>query len=150
MSVWRTFWKDREGSALVEATVLTPMLCVLFFGVYEFSNVFYQQHLVSTGVRDAGRYLARVRDPYDTACWTNARNLATTGSISGGSLRVSGWNAADVSIGVTGSAGDEQIEVTGSFTYTSLGFLGFLGVSAPAISVTHLERKTPELSIGTC
>ena len=146
----RTLWKDREGSALVEGTVLMPFLCVLFFGVYEFSYIFYQQHLVSTGVRDAGRYLARVRDPTLGNCQTNARNLATTGSISGGTLRVSGWDTAGVAITVTGPAGDQSIQVTGSFTYAPLGFWGYFGFAIPTISVTHRERKTPELSIGNC
>jgi Flp pilus assembly protein TadG len=151
MSKWlRTLWKDREGSALVEGTVLMPVLAALFFGVYEFSYIFYQQHLVSTGVRDAGRYLARVRDPTLGNCQTNARNLAATGSISGGSLRVTGWNPADVAIAVTGAAGDQSIQVTGSFTYAPLGFWGFFGFTIPTISVTHRERKTPELSIGNC
>ena len=50
---------DKDGSALVEGAVLVPLLFVLLFGVYEFSWFFYQQHLVSTGVRDAARYLAR-------------------------------------------------------------------------------------------
>ena len=53
---------DKDGSALVEGAVLVPLLFVLLFGVYEFSWFFYQQHLVSTGVRDAARYLARVID----------------------------------------------------------------------------------------
>jgi Flp pilus assembly protein TadG len=147
----RTLWKDREGSALVEGTVLMPVLAALFFGVYEFSYIFYQQHLVSTGVRDAGRYLARVRDPTLGNCQTNARNLASTGSVSGGTYRrVTGWNPADVAIAVTGPAGDQSIQVTGSFTYAPLGFWGYFGFAIPTISVTHRERKTPELSIGNC
>jgi hypothetical protein len=32
------------------------------------------------------------------------------------------------------------INATGSFTYTSLGFLGYFGFSAPTITVTHSER----------
>ena len=42
---------------------MVPVLFTLMFGVLEFSYYFYQQHLVSTGVRDAARYLARVQDP---------------------------------------------------------------------------------------
>ena len=54
------FLRDQEGSALIEGAILVPVLFALIFGVLEFSYYFYQQHLVSTGVRDAARYLARV------------------------------------------------------------------------------------------
>jgi Flp pilus assembly protein TadG len=70
----RAFCGDTRGSALLEGTVLTPFLCVLLFGVYEFSNFFYQQHLVSTGVRDAARYLARAADPTASSAQTTAQN----------------------------------------------------------------------------
>jgi Flp pilus assembly protein TadG len=49
----RSIWRDIQGSALVEATALTPVLFALVFGVLEFSWYFYDQHRVSTGVRDA-------------------------------------------------------------------------------------------------
>src|SRR6516225_12427819 len=78
----RTSWRDERGSALIEATVLTPVLFVLVFGVLEFSWYFYNQHRVSTGIRDAARYLSRVSDPTDRRLQSNAKNLAVTGSIS--------------------------------------------------------------------
>lgn len=153
MPAWRTIAEDCDGSALIEGTVLMPLLCALFFGVYEFSYIFYQQHLASIGVRDAARYLARVNDPTLAGCQTNARNLAATGSIAGGTYRrVTGWDptTAEVPISVSGATGDQAIQVTGTFTYQPLGFWGYFGFSAPTITVTHTERKTPELSIGTC
>ena len=51
--------RDQTGSALVEATVLVPVLLILFLGVFEYSYVFYQQQLIEIGVRDAARYLSR-------------------------------------------------------------------------------------------
>ena len=62
MRMLQSLLGDKDGSALVEGAVLVPLLFVLLFGVYEFSWFFYQQHLVSTGIRDAARYLARVID----------------------------------------------------------------------------------------
>jgi len=44
---------DETGSALVEGAILLPLLIVLFIGIFEFSWFFYQQHLISLGVRDA-------------------------------------------------------------------------------------------------
>ena len=61
----QSLWRSTDGSALVEATVLTPVLIILFFGVFEFSWYFYNQQLVEIGVRDAARYLAR--GPYVSA-----------------------------------------------------------------------------------
>src|SRR5215472_15836849 len=39
----QTFRGDEEGSALIEAAILTPLLIVFFVGVFEFSWLFYQQ-----------------------------------------------------------------------------------------------------------
>src|SRR5215475_500957 len=100
----QALWCNHDGSALVEGAVLVPLLIVVLFGVYEFSWFFYQQHLASTGVRDAARYLARVNVPcdQDSPVWASqqayAKNLATTGSIAGGSPRVKGWTTAMVTL----------------------------------------------------
>ena len=65
----RSFWRDEEGSALVEATIVMPLLLSLFLGVFEFSWFFYNQQLVVSGLRDAARYMTRIeltdgnRDP---------------------------------------------------------------------------------------
>ena len=61
----KTLWRSTDGTALVEATIITPVLIVLFFGVFEFSWYFYNQQLVEIGVRDAARYIAR--GPYLSA-----------------------------------------------------------------------------------
>src|SRR3984957_19416862 len=64
-----SFWRDEEGSALVEATIVMPLLLSLFLGVFEFSWFFYNQQLVVSGLRDAARYMTRIeltdgnRDP---------------------------------------------------------------------------------------
>src|SRR5258706_15932819 len=95
----RLLRRDQDGSALVEGAVLVPLLFLLLFGVYEFSWFFYQQHLASTGIRDAARYLARVVHACNaySPTWASeeayARNLATSGSINGGAERIRGWSA---------------------------------------------------------
>ncbi|HLH98092.1 MAG TPA: TadE/TadG family type IV pilus assembly protein [Xanthobacteraceae bacterium] len=156
-----SLWNDRQGSALVEGALVIPFMCVLMFGIYEFSWAFYQQHLISTGLRDAARYLARTSDPCDSASpdWPaaeeNARNLATTGRITGGAARVKGWTAAMVTPQCTpventpapngpaayrGRATIYVITVSTRFTDPSLGLLGVVGLPAPVISVAHSER----------
>ena len=64
-----SLWRDEDGSALVEATIVMPLLITLFLGVFEFSWFFYNQQLVVSGLRDAARYMTRIeltdgnRDP---------------------------------------------------------------------------------------
>jgi Flp pilus assembly protein TadG len=153
----RSIWRDIQGSALVEATALTPVLFALVFGVMEFSWYFYDQHRVSTGVRDAARYLSRVLDPTAATLQTAAKNLAVTGDISGATMtpRVTGWTTGSVHVNVAsipnpvlqdgsqlyrGGANIEIVTVSTTFTYPSLGFLGLLGLTAPGISMAHSER----------
>jgi Flp pilus assembly protein TadG len=82
--------RDCDGSALVEATVVTPLIVSLYFGVFDFSWYFYNQQLVEAGVRDAARYMARIEltngntnpcaqtDPGGTLYTTDAANIAVT------------------------------------------------------------------------
>jgi hypothetical protein len=151
---------DEGGSALVEGAVLLPLLIVLFLGVFEFSWFFYQQHVVSTGLRDGARYLARVAGACEPiAAWSNAeadaRNLATTGSIYGGPPRVRGWTQQMVSTFCTSVANPVAadglpayrggraifvVTLSTRFSDPSLGFFSLLRLDPPAISVTHSER----------
>lgn len=155
------FLRDCSGSALVEGAVLLPLLCVLLFGIYEFSWFFYQQHVASIGIRDAARYLSRVTEPCQSnsrvwaAAQGYARNLATTGSIRGGPPRVKGWTAAMVSLQCTtvdnpvevdglpdyrGPPAINVVTVSSRFVDPSLGFFRFLGLDPPFISISHSER----------
>jgi Flp pilus assembly protein TadG len=166
----RSLRQDDEGSALVEASILTPILVILLVGTYDFSSYFYQQHLISTGVRDAGRYLARTSNPSDPTNQSNAKNLAATGQIDpGGSARVSNWSTSNIAIQIAsdsntgnstpcGSApcrGGSVIQVvtvcTGtttatqscsstSFTPLTFGIFGILGLTIPTFNVSHSER----------
>lgn len=161
LRIVRSLRQDRKGSALVEGVVVLPVLIALLFGVYEFSWFFYQQHVISLGLRDAARYLARSRDPceFGSPVWAaaqeNAKNLATTGSIGGGAARVKGWAAAMIvprcsqvdnsppSRGQSPYRGGLVIyvvTVSTQFADPSLGFFGLLGLPSPIIFVSHSER----------
>ena len=98
-----SLWRDEDGSALVEATIVMPLLISLFLGVFEFSWYLYNQQLVVSGLRDAARYMTRVeltdgnRDPcaqkdqYGVLYTDDAANIATTAQpVPGGSARVTG------------------------------------------------------------
>jgi hypothetical protein len=152
---------DDDGSAMVEGAVVFPLLLIVLFGVYEFSWFFYQQHVVSTGLRDAARYVARATSGCGPAApnWgiiaANARNLATTGSIGGGAARVHGWTSTMVTLRC--SEIDNSAERNGTqpyrggplifvvtaatrFSDPSLGFFRILGLEPPGIAVSHSER----------
>jgi Flp pilus assembly protein TadG len=159
MSPLRIIWCDLRGTTLVEGAVLLPMLFVAFFGVFEFSWYFYQQHQISTGIRDAARYIARSDNlgwppTIPTSVSDAAKSLATTGDTSGSCPptcnRVSGWAPINVSISVQGpvvtSAGvpvyDVLVSTTG-FTPSSLGILGFLKLGPFSVTISHYERLIP-------
>ena len=157
--------RDEDGSALVEATIVMPLLLSLFLGVFEFSWFFYNQQLVVSGLRDAARYMTRIeltdgnldpcaqKDQYGALYTDDAANIATTAQPSaGGSARVSGWSAADVTISCSSSAALENgtyadgstsmtiIDVATRFADPSLGLFATLGLKAPMLSFSHQER----------
>ena len=132
-----------------------PLLLILVLGVFEFSWLIDQQHLISTGVHDAARYIARSANPRDVRIQRDAKKLATTGAIDGNTGRVNGWTTQDVAItyaaianlpdakGLSPFRGDaviQSVTVSTTFTVPSLGFFGFLGLKPPALTVSHQER----------
>src|SRR5437899_10014811 len=101
-------WRNRRGSVMVEMAAILPFLMALGCGVFEFGAFFYQYQMIEAGVRDAGRYLARVSDPAAstapcasavlTAKEASAKDIAVTGAIGGTSKRVSWWSQSDITI----------------------------------------------------
>jgi Flp pilus assembly protein TadG len=155
LRVLQSVWRNGEGSALIEGAILVPVLLVLVLGVFEFSWLINQQHLIATGIHDAARYVARSANPQDVTIQRGAKNLATTGAIDGNTARVEGWTIRDVNItyasvnnpvgakGLTpfrGGAVIQSVTVSTTFTVPALGFFGFLGLKPPALTVSHQER----------
>jgi Flp pilus assembly protein TadG len=152
-----SLWRNGDGSALIEGAIIIPVLFTIVFGVFEFSWLIYQQHLISTGIRDAARYIARSANPNDLTIQKDAANLAATGAIDGNSARVSGWRMSDVNItyasvgnpvgvdGLTPFRGGPVIQivtVSTTFTVSSLGFFDFLRLKPATVTVSHQERVT--------
>ena len=71
--ILRSVWRDSEGTATVEAAIILPVLFILVFGVFEFSWLIFQQHLISTGIDDAARYIARSATPNDPTIKTGRK-----------------------------------------------------------------------------
>ncbi len=153
--ILQSVWRNGEGSALIEGAIVVPLLLILVLGVFEFSWLIDQQHLISTGIHDAARYIAQSANPNDLTIQKRAKNLATTGAIDGDTARVRGWAARDVSISYSsvenpvdvngsttfrGGAVIRSVTVSTTFSVPSLGFFGFLGLKPPALTVSHQER----------
>jgi Flp pilus assembly protein TadG len=156
----KSLWRDQQGSALMEGAVMVPLVIAFFSGVFEFSWFFYRQHLVAIGLHDAASYLARSSDPCNPtshawkAALEQAKNLATTGSLSGGAARIRGWTADSVTplctkidnpIGTNGLSRYRGLSVyvvtvSTKFTYPSLGVLALLKLQSRSISASYSQR----------
>ena len=151
----KRLWKDRRAAAIVEMTLVTPFLIFVGLGIAEFGQALYHQHLITTGLRDSARYLARFDDPLSAAA--DGRALAATGQITGGTNRVSWWGAGNVTVTVSNVAnpvdantGQQQyrggttiniVRVATNVVHPGLGFLSLLGITSPLrINVSHEER----------
>jgi TadE-like protein len=147
-------FKNRDGTAVIEFALVAPLLIFLMCGMAEFANVMRQYHVMEKGVRDAGRYLARVPMTgcvVDGASATAARNLAVTGRTSGGAALLPNWTDANtviISVAecVDNSAGTYRgraqmpvIQVQASATYVDLGLLTIIGVGAIDLEATHQQ-----------
>ena len=155
-SLLKRLIREDRGAAIVEATIVLPLLLTLGFGVLQFSNAFYDHQQITTGIRDAARYLARVPNPNNGAAQANAQNLAVYGNIGGtGPARVPAWTIGQVTPTITTVANPSAatgnltlrgpdpltiIVVSAAVPYPGLGFLTYLGLASPTINITHSER----------
>ena len=153
------FRRDRRGAALVEFSLIAPVLITMGMGMLEFGLALYGHHVITTGVHDAARFLARFDDP--TVKEAAAKTLAVTGSVSGTTPRLS-WvgtsnigvtyrnitNTANPTTGLRPYRGPDVLKlvmVSATATYTGFGVLPALGLgSSLAISVAHEERVIHE------
>lgn len=153
MSIGR-FFKAKRGAALVEFSLVAPLLVFLMCGLAEFACVMRQYHIMEKGVRDAGRYLARVPMTGCTlngAAVTQAQNLALTGRTGNGSFLLPSWtDPATVTVAVAqcvdnssgGYRGRDDmpvIEVTAAAPYADLGLLSVIGVDDIDLQVAHQQ-----------
>lgn len=161
----RRFRRDDGGAALLEFTVIFPFLMVLGLGIFEFSNLFYQYHLITGGVRDAGRFAAGLPIPgtvdQTETCAVDAprstpvgcaKLLAVTGQVAsnGAPKRVEWWDAGDITVtypevvdaAVAGLRGGKphKVVVVTEVTYDDMGLLGVLGIGDIPIATSHEER----------
>ena len=129
----KKFRADHRGTALVEMTLVAPLMLLLSAGVFEFGNLIHDKLLVEAGLTDAARFGARCNSQlytdYATAgfsaidCADMATNIAVYGTASvtvvGGKVtntpRVSGWQKSNVTVTI-GASGSCHDAVSGSTT----------------------------------
>jgi len=154
-----SWWHDTEGSVVVEAAVVIPVLIPLIFGALEFAWYFQKRQLVESGVRDAARYLARsnaaasdANPCADGTAVTNAKHIAMYGVTSVGTPRIPGWTD-DTSITIEcpsfansggsylGAALIYRVTVSASFADPAVGFFSIINLTAPNLRASHTERS---------
>ena len=151
------FQEDQRGAALLEMTLVLPVLMTIGFGAVEFGNMLYNWHLIENGVRDAARYAAGLQI---TAPLTDVKSIALTGTRTAPgnpctNCRVKFWNQlSQVTVTYSAVANNDGagnklyrggttiplVTVSASVPYQSLGLLGYLGMGAQTINVSHQER----------
>ena len=149
-----SFFRAKRGAALVEFSLVAPLLIFLMCGLAEFACVMRQYHIMEKGVRDAGRYLARVPMTgcaLNGAAVTEAQNLALTGRTGSGSYLLAGWaDPSTVTVTVAqcfnnnsatyrGRADMPVIEVTADAPYADLGLLSLIGLGDIDLEVSHQQ-----------
>ena len=86
---------DRRGSAVVEFAMLTPVLCMIFAGLFDLGNLVYTRERLSDAVNTAANYaLVQAAAVNSTSGVQLASDLARITSTAGGSS----WADSAVSV----------------------------------------------------
>lgn len=165
----RSFGRDVSGAALVEFTLVFPLLLVFLAGLSELGFALHQQHIVQKAVRDAARYAARTNyalrscplstQPEWAQMVTDTTTVALRGNLaSTAPLLIPTWDGSrGIDVQVTEACFDPAsttpaifsttgagnripvITVSASAPYAGVGFLSVVGLSAFEITAAHSE-----------
>ncbi len=166
------FIGETRAAALVEFTLVFPLLLVFLAGLSELGFALHQQHIVQKAVRDAARYAARTNyalkscpistQPEWAQMVTDTTTVALRGNLSSSApLLLPTWDGSrgiDVQVTEacvdpasvtpvifsTAGAGNDipVITVSASAPYAGVGLLQVFGQSAFEIQATHSEIWT--------
>lgn len=127
----RNFFHSSEGSVAIEAAFALPFLILIGLGAVDYSNMLLSHHKMQSGLTGAGNYLARTRAPQNFE--TQAKNLAVTGQMAGGTAILPGWSASDISISYKNEANTsgnyrgadnvQVVQISTALTYTGFGIV---------------------------
>lgn len=160
----KKFRRDQRGAVLVEMTLITPLMLVLSAGVFEFGNLIHDKLLMEAGLSDGARFAARCNSQIYTDagltaidCAGIATNIAVFGNVAGsGNARVAGWQTSNVTVtigtgchaavvnGVTQYRSTTAqvciVQASGTYPYTGVGMLSFIGIGPITLNGSHQER----------
>lgn len=140
MKTVRALISCNYGSAGAEMALVTPLLIIIMFGIFEAGNFFWNQHIVENAVRDGVRFAGRKPMSEYAGCVPSSsvideiRNVTRTGRVSGGTPRIANWTNGAATITVTSpcrigtrtgiyvnnAAGAPVVSVTATVTYDAL------------------------------
>lgn len=140
MSVFRSFVRNRSGTAAAEMALVFPFVLVLGMGAVEMGNYFLDEHSLVKAVRDGARYAARQDFSNYAGCTptpanvssalsSNVQNVVRTGQVAGGTDRLPNWSSATFSVQVSCSATYGSQTMKGIYTNNNNGV-------APVVIVT--------------
>ena len=147
MTMLRRFLSCTKGAAAAEMALIAPLAVLMLFTTLEAGHWMYTQHQVVKGLRDGARFAAR-QSFDDVNCRNGTATISTavvdatkeitrTGQLSGGSPRVSGWDAANITVEVTCPAA--AVSQTGIFDP---------GEPAPQVTVSVINLPYDSLFNG--
>jgi len=145
------FVRAREGSAGIETAFALPVLIALGLATADAGWLLSESHRMKAGLAAGAHVLARSRDV--AASEDEAKNVAVTGqTASGGTARVKGWTAAEVTVSYRlvdnadgDYAGDDELRIVrleSERAYAGLGLLRMVGMGQVRLSAAHEERWT--------
>lgn len=146
---------DEDGAALVEFTMMLPIMILLFAVIIEGGRMFWSYQAAVSGVRDAARYLARVA-PGDicssggsVAGYTSDLETIVRNGASGYGIFPAGLTVTAVTPSLSCTAGSYRVspapvvEVTASLTITFpfADVFAFNGTARPTITTVISDQS---------
>lgn len=145
--------KNTEGSAILEATIIIPVLIFLMVGVMDFGLAYSSVSEAQKSIRSATRYLSKL--PMSRLCDVSggqkeAKQLALYGnpSATSGNTIIPDWQLSDITITLTPACAsppstspiDTKINIKADVRYQALAWraLGFAGTMT--LKTEHEER----------
>ena len=140
----------QRGIAVIELTIVLPLLLLIFLGTAEFGRALYQYNTLTKTVRDGARYISQnslngstgvVDVPPTAVAVVETKNLVVYG-IRGGAFipLLPGFTTGDVTVI---DAGGSNVTVTASYNFASIfgPTLPTFGLGGP-ISLTFAMQAT--------
>ena len=153
----KQFLRLERGVAAIELALVMPIFMIMFLSATEIGNMIYYSTTIEKGMRSAITYAARTADTLAAATISDEdlviiENIARTGSLTGGTSLVAGYDEAESKVTITtheftqavpGQSEDINVTVVSiavEVPYVPLmDFVteSYFGEFAPVIHLTH-------------